>query len=304
MKNILTNKHTKKIFLSLFLMSFIAIALIQIFLIPYLESIKINKDLLYYIKRLFDSFLISFFISIIIALFTNYFEIPEEDKKIEILEPYKSNEKFKNAYKEISFWYFSGGLGRYNRHVTLENFDSSARTLNKHLVLKFIILDPRDNDVCLKYSEYRNSLNSSTSNSFKWDSKNVKLELLATIIIIAIMKGRNSFLDVELRLKKNFNTIRLDINNNEVFITKEDKREAVIYSKKESYIYRTFIEDFNQTFKTSSKINLELESQYIAKTLSIENLITIIQQLEFKELVSQTELTELLNKIKNNDNPY
>ncbi|WP_313001833.1 hypothetical protein [Chryseobacterium gleum] len=304
MKNVLKHKHTKRVFLSLFGVSFLAIALIQIFLIPYLESQKINENFLYYIKRLFDSFLISFFISIIIALFTNYFEIPDEDKKIEILEPYKSNEKFKNAYGTISFWYFSGGLGRYNRDKTLNAFNTKSKNTNTHLSLKFLILDPRDNSVCSLYAKYRNSLSSSESNSFKWDEYNVKLELLATVIIAAIIGSGNNLLNIDLRVKKNFNTIRLDINDNEIFITKEDKREASIYSKKETYIYRTFFEDFLQTFKSSEKIEIEIESKYNINTLTIEDLKSILKKLNLEYLAFEPEYPLLLKKIKRNDNPY
>jgi len=304
MKNVLKHKHTRKIFITLVVISFILISLIQILLIPEIEKHSINKEIIMYIKRILDSFMISLFVSVLIALISNYFEIPDTEKKFDILEPYKLQEQFSKSYNTLTFWYFTGGIGRYTRDITLKKIDEISRTNNQHIRLNIAILNPSKNRICEDYAKYRRNLNSSKSNHFSWDYNNVKLEVLTTIIILAIYKSNNDLLDIDLRLKNNFSTLRLDINNSEIFITKEDKREASIYAKKDSFIYRTYLEDFNQSFKFLQKIDLKLQNNYNVKKITSVQVLEILKDIKLLNLIEQDKIEILVQKIKKNDNPY
>lgn len=303
MKNVLKHKHTRKIFIAWVTFFFISISLSQIFLIPEVEKLHINKELIYYIKRILDSLMISLFVSIIIASITNYFEIPEAEKKFDIIEPYKLKEQFSKSYSDLTFWYFTGGLGRYTRDITIKKIDKISRK-NRHITLNIAVINPSNEDICKNYAKYRENLNSSKSNNFPWDSNNVKLEVLTTIVILAIYKANNDLLNIDLRLKNNFSTLRSDINDKEIFITKEDKNEASIYAKKESFIYRTYLEDFHQSFKFLTKIDLKLEKKYKIKKITLNEISVILKELNLSNVIEKDMLETLIMKIKQNDNPY
>lgn len=304
MKNVLKHKHTRKIFISLVIVFFAFISLLQIFLIPEIENSNISPQLINYIKRILDSFMISLLVSILIATITNYFEIPDTEKKFDILEPYKLKEQFSKSYNNLTFWSFSGGLGRYTRDVTLKKIDEISKSNNRHIRINLGIINPNDSNICNDYARYRQNLNSAKSNYFSWDSNNVKLEILATIIILAIYKSNNDLLDIDLRLKNSFSTLRLDINDNEIFITKEDKREASIYAKKDSFIYRTYLEDFNQSFKFQSKVDLQLNKNYNVKKITSDQILEIMKEIKLLNLIEKVNIEILVQKIKKNDNPY
>ncbi len=304
MKNVLKHKHTRKIFISLVIVFFAFISLLQIFFIPEIENSNISPQLINYIKRILDSFMISLLVSIIIATVTNYFEIPDTEKKFDILEPYKLKEQFSKSYNNLTFWYFTGGLGRYTRDITLKKIDEISRTNDRHIRINIAIINPANINICSDYAKYRHNLNSAKSNYFSWDSNNVKLEILTTIIIIAIYKSNNDLLDIDLRLKNSFSTLRSDINDNDIFITKEDMREASIYAKKDSFIYRTYLEDFNQSFKFQEKIDLTLSKNYNAKKITSVQVLEIFKEIKLLNLIEEVNIEILVQKIKKNDNPY
>ncbi len=200
------------------------------------QTIVIVKDPLWLtiLSRLLDSLFVSLTVTVCIGLFLFYIELPDDEKKFEIIESFKISEVFEKERNDTKIWYFSGGTGRYTRTVTIPELSLKARNTNSHKTIKMQIIDPNDDNACLNYSNYRNSLKSANS-GLKWTPKKVKVESVSTIISAVIHKSNNALIDISICLKESFSTLRIDLSSNSGILTKEDPLEPALVCRSNSF---------------------------------------------------------------------
>lgn len=315
MKTLLQNKHTRRNFLLSILFLFLLILVVKYLVLPNYEfkvllkvgeaiEIEKNPSWLTLTTKFLDSLLISLTVTISIGLFLFYIEIPEEEKKIEVIEPFKIGEYLEKERKNSQKWYFNGGMGRFTRETTLPDLSNIASNNNRHIALNISIIDPQNEELCEKYSSYRSSLKSSKKNSKVWSAKYVQQEVLATIISIKIYQKNNQLLIVKLFLKNNFSTIRLDFGTNLGMITKEDPKEPAILCKTDSFLFRTYLEEIYQTEKEYFELANILDRKYDFNVLSVHDVKSIITSLNLKINFENSDYTEILNIVKKGTSPY
>lgn len=269
------------------------------------QTIVLVKDPLFLsiISRLLDSLFISLTVTVSIGLFLFYIELPDDEKKFEIIESFKISEVFEKERNETKIWYFSGGVGRYTRTVTIPELSQKARNTNSHKTIKMQIIDPNNEKACVNYSNYRNSLKSA-NNGQKWTSKKVKIESVSTIISAVIHKSNNALLDISICLKESFSTLRIDLSSNSGILTKEDPLEPALICKNNSFLYRTYEEEILQTFKEYPAIDTTINFFVDMTDLKIEDLKNITNKLKINEGLEEEDYSIILKSLKENKNPY
>jgi len=313
MKEILKHKKLKRTFLFSIGIVLLSILILRFLVlpsyepkplpnIPFTNSIK-DPAWLTIVSRLLDSLFVSLLVTISIALYLDYIEIPENEKKYDIIEPFQIQEIFERERMHTSSWYFSGGTGRYTRAVTIPELSKIAKKSNKHITLKLQVIDPEDKTICQKYASYRSALRSSEKNDTKWTAEYVRQEVLSTIVSAYVFQSINPFLQISIAVKNSFSTMRIDISESSAIITKEDPKEPALICVKDTFLFRTYVEEIHQTFKEFRQINIPTQFVGGIQELTPEKIETILNDLPITDLTTD-ECQQVCETLKKNLNPY
>jgi hypothetical protein len=304
MKTILKHRESRKSFLIIVGFILLFIILFRIFVIPKFYPLPPEEisSTIRYIENLLDSLFISLLVAVFLGLFIFYIEVPETEKKHEIVEPNRIKEIFVKGRLETDFWYFSGGTGRFTRAITIPELCKISKEKNEHRSIKIILLDPMDDSLCVSYASYRQNLKSSKN---EWTKKYVRNEIIATICSAIIHKSINPMLDINIYLKKNFSTLRIDINKTNCIVTKEDKKEPALLTPFETFLYRTYKEEILQVAKQCREIDMRCKMVNVTLgKISPSDIEEICLHLQYNSKLEDTDFKEISVIINKNENPY
>lgn len=256
MKAILQQKSKRIQFLWIVGLILFVIFLIRVYVIPTHFPKSTNETLLY-LKSVLDKISISLIVSMFVGWFLFKIEVPEEESKFEIIEPKRIADYFAIGRINTSFWYFSGGIGRFSRNVSIPKIAEISQSNNASKMIRLNIINPLDEELCANYANYKNSLKSSKDTKINWTSGFVKNQVFATIIKSIIYKSHFPMLEIDIYLKKIFTTTRTDLNESNCIITKEDKRDLGLICTKDTFLYKTYKEEIFQESKQSTKLNID-----------------------------------------------
>lgn len=296
MKAILQHKSKRTKFLWIVGVILFIIFLIRVYAIPTHFPNSSNETLIY-LKSVLDKISISLIVSLFLGWFLFKIEVPEEESKFEIIEPKRIADYFAKGRINTSFWYFSGGIGRFSRNVTIPKIAEISQTNNTSKTIRLNIINPMDQELCANYAEYKNSLKSAKDSKINWTSSYVKNQAFATILKSIIYKSLFPMLEIDIYLKKVFTTTRIDQNESNCIVTKEDKRDLGLICTKDTFLYKTYKEEIFQESKQSLKLNIDKTSDKInlskITTANVQKICELYEfKLEEKELI---EITGFLN---------
>ncbi len=166
------------------------------------------------------------------------------------IDPSKSNELHMQALAGTSWWWHHGQYGRWTRQIVAPSLEKRADSR-----LRWIILDPRNEDACRKYVDYCNHHRLAFKN--EWDLFRVRVEQYSTIFAAYQYHNNRTPVCVELFVSSFFSAYRVDLSEKAVFITTFDPRDPPFMLTPESAWYSTFKNDFELAAKQSMRINLE-----------------------------------------------
>ncbi|SKC07945.1 hypothetical protein SAMN05660841_04074 [Sphingobacterium nematocida] len=302
MKTLLKHKASRRSFLILMLTILFGLFLIRV--IIHLQTNNESGNWIPLITSLIENSIVSLLVTVLIGLFLFYIELPDEEKKFEIIEPFKMKEIFEKEAISTELWFFSGGMGRYTRYATIPKLSESAKRTNEHKSLKLQFIDPKNNSLCEKYAEFRKSLKSAEKETDVWTLDYVKWETIATIVVASIYKSQNPLLDLQICLKNNFSTMRIDMSSSAAIITKEDKSEAAIICRKGSFLYRTYKEEILHAFKQYELLKISLNSKFDLHNLNEADIKMICEQLNINQGLNSNDYQNILRTINDKKEHY
>ncbi|MEV0154467.1 hypothetical protein AB0H57_12105 [Micromonospora sp. NPDC050686] len=144
--------------------------------------------------------------------------------------------------RSTTFWWFTGGLGRFNRAVVIPELAAASRQSNSARSIVLLTLDPDCEAVCSTYAELRSARRSGRGQT--WTESSVRNEILATILVAFQWRDREPLLEVEVGLKQTCALTRLEINESFAIRTSEDPTESALVFPKEAPFYALMKEDF------------------------------------------------------------
>lgn len=296
MKAILQHKSKRTKFLWIVGVILFIIFLIRVYVIPTHFPNSTNETLIY-LKSVLDKISISLIVSLFLGWFLFKIEVPEDESKFEIIEPKRIADYFDKGRINTSFWYFSGGLGRFTRNVTIPKIAELSQNNNSSKTIRMNIINPMDKELCTNYSDFKNSLKSAKESKINWTSDFVKNQTYATIFKSIIYKSHFPMLEIDIYLKKVFNTTRIDQNESNCIVTKEDKRDLGLICTKDTFLYKTYKEEIFQESKQSLKFTIDKTIDNVnLKKITIANVkdICTLYKLELKGEAIK-EITKFLN---------
>jgi len=306
LEEILKKHHYRKTFYLIIGLVLVITLTARVFVIPYFDAtsaISSTQVITMILDGLFASLIVTIFIGMFIFWLT-----PEIVKKsmMEVIDPKEISPLLKKATINSKTWIFKGVTGRYTRSVTIPSMAESARAQSIGRDIRLSLINPKNTDLCKEYAIYRKSLKSA-SDTDPWDYKKVRNEVVATIVSALITKHDEPLLRIEIYLLEHFSAFRLDISDDYVVITKEDREASGLRADKGTYFYDSYIDEVRLHERQATNVIVTDSVECLIRESfdndALKKFIKDINLLDDNE-ISTLNLAKITSSIKNPKNPY
>lgn len=305
MDSILSKQHYRRTFFVVVGLIFLLALAARFFVVPFFD----------YCQRiggwelaalLLDNLVVSLLVAVFIGGFV-FWLTPEIVKKssIEVIEPKQINPSLKGAATTTKSWVYKGACGRFTRSATLPALAAAAKVEGIGRDLTICILNPRNTSLCSEYAIYRRSLKSAET-STKWTTESVQEEVLATAVTVLKYQFSEPLLRIRLFFVDHFSAFRLDIADQFVVITKEDKEASALRAEAGTYFYDSYKDDVRLTERQSIEMKccgkLTFETAQVDEVLLRE--AVKCAGLFDEAALERLDIKRILECINNPKNPY
>lgn len=221
----------------------------------------------------------------------------------EILQSFQINSSLNIGSDETEEYFFTGGSGRYTRVVTLPKIAQNCRKLNKSASVKLQLIDPTDEDICSKYADFRKGLRDANNQAF-WTIENVKCQLFATVVAVAVIKKNEPLVSFSVGLKSYFSTFRLDLSSKFAVVTFEDPHANGYLYPKNSFFYKDYREDFLTVMRNTRLLNLNNIPNIDYKVMDTLKIKTILESLEIGTGLNNQSFDMILKYYNNSEDGW
>ncbi|MGJ9460630.1 hypothetical protein [Oceanobacillus sp. CF4.6] len=301
MEQILLSKYARKIFFFISGVLFILILFIRLLLVPKV-SIYLNQELIIIFNTILDAILSTGVSTVIIASLA-FWLTPRVVKKsqMDIINPKEIKDYLEKARDTDEYW-FAGGTGRFTRSKTIPKLATDARFSNFSKKIVLILINPDNDGVCSSYVKYRNRIRS--GNKKTWDHKKIKKEILATIVSAYSWKKEQPLLEVTIGLIDHYSMFRIDLSTNLVVITKEDTSEPALMCEKETFFFKSYLEDLRLSLSQSNILTKDIEG-ILFNELNGAKIREFITSLGLNiSLLDDDDFNDIAELVKKGENPY
>ncbi len=232
--------------------------------------------------------------------------IEEKLKLVEVLEPSRTKALHDEALGKSEFWFHHGHIGRWVRMRAMHALAKMSVEKGISTSVKLILLNPRNENLCKLYAEYRNRI------AFREDKINtvrdVQAELLATIIIGKKFDQSPDGLRVQVFLEDHLSLVREDISAIAVFRTQVDPRcPAIIFRNinrdhETAEFYNTAKTDFD--FATRCCTCLATTDDFPAGPITFDNIKTFLVKANLLLHDDPAFIKSIQNRIQSDYHPY
>jgi hypothetical protein len=234
--------------LAIFTFAFLIFRFYLYYKIKGLSTESIEIDLLI---PILDNLVATFLVSLLIAI--TYLFLKSTEEQIAILDSKsKLISEFERSRKDTIEWRFSGGTGSETRKVTIPFFCSlnngqNYRTIN----ISIQIINPKNLELCEKYSHYKNSNDEKSD----WTARGVQLLIYSTIVSCIYWHQKRQ-IRIDVYLKNFFSTLRYDISEERVIITKEKPNIPAFLVKKPHAFFDAMKAEFYANQLSSEELDI------------------------------------------------
>lgn len=149
-------------------------------------------------------------------------------------------------------WKFRGGSGRWQRETVLPTL---AKVTDRDLVYKMLILDPREDHLCLAYAKYRNTHRKDEPSE---DVHSIRMQL-AACVVAAVWASLISRVKPEIRLGQVYSPMRLDLGTHGLMLTVSDPALPGLLASSESWLYRALDDEFERSAERAPQVIFDTE---------------------------------------------
>ncbi|MDZ4078417.1 hypothetical protein [Hydrocarboniphaga sp.] len=203
---------------------------------------------------LLDNLVVSLFLTVFLGAFV-FWLTPAIVKRsaIDVVAPKQINPLLKSAVSTTRAWIYKGACGRYTRATTIPKMAEAARTESIGRDINICLLNPKNDDLCAAYATYRRSLKSGSSGT-PWSREAVQEEIIATAVTALMFQFSEPLLRIRVFFVDHFSAFRLDISDQFVVITKEDKEASALRADSGTYFYDSYKDDVRLTERQSKEM--------------------------------------------------
>ena len=177
---------------------------------------------------------------------------PQRPAIVENVPAHEIGGRLDAAFQTSKRWWYDGSTGRYQRASTLPEMTRWARKDRTSREVIVVILDPVNEDLCLRYANYRQALEDGGAG---WTLDRVRCDIYATLLACAFF-NQKSPLAVTAAVKSTMSILRYDLSDAQLVITKEGSKDPAIACPRESYHYDAYCETLRWSLKQAHQIDL------------------------------------------------
>lgn len=216
--------HRRAVIFSL-IGSFVLLVVVRIFIFPTLNS---NNDVDWGAMAVssLDGLISTIVVSFVVAV-TLWWTKPPLDRIPPGFEipPTSISNRLEAEAAVTNEWEYLGHTGRYVRNRIFPIIEQYSLQNNISANVRIMILDPRNDELCDMYAQYRNRSRSSQLFKEDWNKQKVKEELIATVAKTVILNCKNNNVRCEIRFRNFLSQFRFDVSMDQIMVTQEDPQE-------------------------------------------------------------------------------
>jgi hypothetical protein len=304
MEEILSRKHYRRTFFGLVLLGLTLALVTRFFVLPFFAPAE-SLTSAALLGSLLDNFVVSLFLTVFLGLFV-FWLTPEIVKRseIEVVAPKQINPLLTGATHTTKAWIYKGSCGRYTRATTIPKLAEAARTDGIGRDISIYILNPSNDALCAAYATYRRSLKSGKQGT-PWTKQVVQEEILATAVTALRFQFSEPLLRIRVFFVDHFSAFRLDIADQYVVVTKEEKEASALCAHTGTYFYDSYKDDVRLLERQSKEMTCCGEMQFAdaldeAKLREAIKCAQIFEEAKLEEL----NIPYLLSAINHPRDPY
>lgn len=253
MDEILSKQHYRRTFFGVVALVLLLALITRFFVLPQFDPAQKMTS-----AALFGSLLDNLVVSLLLAVFVGAFVFwltPSIVKRsaIEVIAPKQINPLLKSATSATRSWIYKGSCGRYTRATTIPKLAETARTEGIGRDITVCVLNPMNDSLCSEYATYRRSLKSGNSGT-PWTRQVVQEEVIATAITALKFQFSEPLLRIRVFFVDHFSAFRLDIADQYVVVTKEEKEASALRADSGTYFYDSYKDDVRLTERQSKEM--------------------------------------------------
>lgn len=157
-----------------------------------------------------------------------------KDADIRVLRPQDINEEVKSLSSDTSTYLLWTRSGSFFRAYTLPTLDELARDKKRNIRIQLLLPNPEEERLVSSYSGILQSLGENQ------EGNSLLSHVIATCLSCAIASANNRYLDVQIHLSHFLPSFRLDLSDNGVILTHDDKAKSALYFKQGSEFFEMF----------------------------------------------------------------
>lgn len=304
MEQTLQKEHYRSVFYVLIGVILSLSVIIRLFIIPYLTGSLVSWEAFF--TSFFDNFIVTLIITVFIGSFIFWLTPKNAFRaKMEVIDAKEINPTLKSVLNSTRFWIYKGACGRYTRATTIPQMAEAAKNSGFSKEITICILSPTNQHLCNEYATYRRSLKSADAHN-PWNVKTVQAELIATIVTALKYRYLQPRLKIRIFLVDHFSAFRLDVSDQFVVVTKEDKTASALKANVDTYFYESYKDDILLTERQSKEIvnfpDLEFDESPITK-IKLEEVLSTTHVFSYTDL-EEKDITQILSYINSPKDPY
>jgi hypothetical protein len=304
MNEILSKQHYRRTFFGVVGLV-LALALVtRFFVLPYFAPEQSLAGAALF-GALLDNLVVSLFLAVSLGCFV-FWLTPDIVKRsaIEVIAPKQINPLLKSAAGQTRSWVYKGACGRYTRATTIPMLAQAARIEGIGRDITVCMLNPKNEALCSAYATYRRSLQSGNSGT-PWTRQVVQEEVLATAVTALKYQFSEPLLRIRVYFVDHFSAFRLDISDQCVVITKEDKGASALRADAGTYFYDSYKDDVRLTERQSKEMVYcgKLEFTGPVDDAKLREVITCASLFDGEKLAA-LDIPRLLAAINEPSDPY
>ena len=204
-------------------------------------------------------------------------------------------------------WRFRGGTGTYLRAVTLPELVRSARQNRRTLDVKIEIIDPSDQELCARYANFRNTLQTHAgADGEEWTVERTRKEAYSTILAAYWYKQRYALLTIAVGISSRMTTFRWDMSDRAVIVTQEDPAgQALVFAADKTY-FRYWDVELGYSFAQARPVPIGAPTLALSAEPSVEDVVEVFKALDFPlpQSFGEHDVADIIARALQARNPY
>lgn len=223
----------------------------------------------------------------------------EESSAIEVLQSHQIERVIIQSAREAQRWAVRARTANYFTKVTLPQLADAALSSGGSANVRMQVLDPENENLLASYARFRSNHPGAAT---RWTTTKVRREIYAAILTAALVRGRAPRMDIEVGLSSAFWVMSLDLSDDMVLLTGQDRGDPAMMIRRGSRFYDGWGQDFDASFTECRKLRPELSPE-LALMITERPIDNMPALREFfiglgMNDCSDTELREIIAEIK------